>query len=321
MQCENGRKKKIHSRKNSRSVGGLASTELAARSIAKQKAMRKLLEQFHSPHWINSDPIQYAHRYTEPGDQEIAAFIGACFAYGSVKLVHRAVEAVLKPMGRSPAEFVRRFDGANCWPGFYHRFHHEWHVVALVLVLKRALLEYGSLGELFRQSQDVESESERCESVLNGAADWLRKHSLEIATRLGRPDIERGLRFFFNAPKDGSACKRMAMFLRWMVRKDDIDLGLWSWMHPKDLVVPADTHVARIAYYLRLRGGKEKASANWKMAREITESLRAFDPNDPVRYDFALARLGILDICKRRYTKSICERCPVESVCRFSNQK
>ena len=314
MQNSKDRKEKNHIRKGTRRSANLATL---------RPFFAKLFEQFHSSHWIASDPIQYAHRYSKPDDQEIAAFIAACFAYGSVQLVHRAVEAVLAPMGEHPATFVRNFDGSNHWPGFYHRFHHEDHVVILVTLLKRAFVEYGSLSEMFRQNSETGSQAptNRCEAVLNGAARWFREHSSAEVTRLQAPELLRGMRFFFNAPADGSACKRMVMFLRWMVRKDEIDLGLWSWMEAKDLIVPADTHVARISYYLRLRGGKEQAAPNWKMAREITASLERINVVDPVSYDFALARLGILDICKRTYTKSICERCPVEPGCRFSNIK
>ena len=278
----------------------------------------QLLESYHQPHWIKSDPIQFAHRYSDPKDQEVVAFIAACFAYGSVKLVHRAAEAVLKPMGAHPAKFIQKFNGSNYWPGFYHRFHTDEHLVILIALLKQVLNEHGSLSELFRSQRELK-DGHPCEQVLNGAARWFQtRASLEVA-KAKRPDLLRGLRFFFNAPEDGSACKRMVMFLRWMIRKDEIDLGLWTWFDAADLVVPADTHVSRIAYYLRLRGGKEERAANWAMAREITDSLRVIDCNDPVKYDFALARLGILDICKRQYAKSVCERCPVEPGCRYSN--
>jgi uncharacterized protein (TIGR02757 family) len=229
-------------------------------------------------------------------------------------------------MGANPAEFVRRFDGASRWPGFYHRFHKEGHVVVLVRLLQQALREYGSLSELFRQTAapsepgnpDPAQASER---ALAGATRWLRSRAFDEVVAEGRPELLRGMKFFFNSPDDGSACKRMVMFLRWMVRRDEIDLGLWTWLKPSQLVIPADTHVARIAYYLRLRGGTEKAAPNWKMAREITASLRAVNAEDPTGYDFALARLGILDICKRTYTKSVCERCPVAPACRFAKKE
>jgi uncharacterized protein (TIGR02757 family) len=284
-------------------------------------SLAKLLTQYHQTHWLASDPIQYPHRYRSAKDQEVAAFIAACFAYGSVQLVHRAVSAILAPMGESPAAFVKNYNGTNYWPGFYHRFHHDGHVQILIRVLQSAIAKYGSLGEMFRQNQTPARDAPAlgiCERVLDGAATWLRTQAL---SEIKSPDLARGMRFFFNSPSDGSACKRMVMFMRWMVRHDDIDLGLWDWFPASELVIPADTHVARISYYLRLRGGKEKQAPNWKMAREITASLKRVNPEDPVCYDFAIARLGILDVCKRKYQKSICERCPVEPGCRFSNMK
>lgn len=298
-----------HLKKGSRRVAPLATL---------QPFFGQLLESYHQPHWLKSDPIQFVHRYKSPDDQEVVGFITACFAYGSVKLVHRAVEIILKPMGAHPAKFVRGFNGSNYWPGFYHRFHTDEHLVILITLLKQALDEHGSLSELFRAQRTV-SDEHPCEQVLNGVARWFQTRANKEIRKNKRLDLSRGLLFFFNAPEDGSACKRMVMYLRWMTRKDEIDLGLWKWFDPADLVVPADTHVSRIAYYLRLRGGKEERSANWAMAREITESLKVIDRDDPVKYDFALARLGILDICKKQYTKSVCERCPVEPGCRYSN--
>lgn len=288
--------------------------------------LAKLLLQFHHSHWIASDPIQYAHQYSKPDDQEIAAFIAATFAYGSVTLVHRAVKSILAPMGQSPSSFVRSYNGQNYWAGFYHRFHHEDHVVSLVWLLKKVLCEYGSLNQFFRrmaseQTAKGDRESLKLERALNGVAQWFKIALEEELDRSKNFEIRRGMRFFFNAPSDGSACKRMVMFLRWMVRKDQIDLGLWDWLSPRELVIPADTHVSRISFYLGLRGGHESQAANWKMAKEITRSLSIISPADPVQYDFALARLGILDICKRKYTKSVCERCPVQPGCRFSNLK
>lgn len=286
--------------------------------------LSRLLEGFHSRQWLHSDPLQFPHRYSRPEDQEVAAFIAACFAYGSVALIHRAVERILAPMGERPADFVRRFDGLSCWSGFIHRFHREGHVVALVSVLRRILGEYGSVGEMFRRNAERGEGETLCERVLDGAVAWLHRAGDEEIERMGTDassDLRRGMRFFFNSPAGGSACKRMLMFLRWMVRQDQLDLGLWRWMRPRDLVIPADTHVGRISYYLRLRGGREGDPPTWKMAKEITRSLASLNPEDPVAYDFALARLGILDICKKHYVKSICERCPVEPACRYSNRK
>ena len=129
------------------------------------------------------------------------------------------------------------------------------------------------------------------------------------------------MRFLFNAPDDGSACKRMSMYLKWMIRKDQIDLGIWKWLSSDQLVIPADTHIARLSYYLGLRGGRINGSPNWKMALEVTQALKQLNPLDPVCYDFAITRLGILGLCKKKYFKSICEKCPVEPACRFSQKR
>ncbi|MGH3522476.1 MAG: DUF2400 family protein, partial [Mycobacterium sp.] len=116
------------------------------------------------------------------------------------------------------------------------------------------------------------------------------------------------------SPADGSACKRLNLFLRWMVRRTSPDLGLWTFVDPAKLVMPLDTHIHRIATFLGL--GRRK-SADWKAARAITDRLATFNPEDPVRYDFALCRLGILDLCSRRRRKENCDVCLLRDVCRF----
>ena len=127
-------------------------------------------------------------------------------------------------------------------------------------------------------------------------------------------DDRRALRFLLTSPDDGSACKRMNLYLRWMVRRTSPDLGLWTFVDPAKLVVPLDTHVHRIATFLGLNRRK---TADWKAARALTDRLARFDRADPVRYDFALCRLGILDLCSRRRRKENCDVCLLRDVCRF----
>lgn len=120
------------------------------------------------------------------------------------------------------------------------------------------------------------------------------------------------LRFLFPSPSGGSACKRLCMFLRWVVRPDDgIDLGLWKNVKPSELVIPVDVHISRIARFLGLA---TRTSADWKMAMEITTSLRLLDPEDPVKYDFSLCHLGISEGCDGRGGE-ICSTCPVSRHC------
>jgi uncharacterized protein (TIGR02757 family) len=118
--------------------------------------------------------------------------------------------------------------------------------------------------------------------------------------------------FFFPRPSAGSACKRLNLFLRWMVRSDALDPGGWTRVRPAQLIVPLDTHVVRVGRCLRLTS---RATPGWAMAREITGSLRAVDPDDPVKYDFAICHLGMLDLCSHERQRR--ERvCPLSEVCR-----
>ena len=124
----------------------------------------------------------------------------------------------------------------------------------------------------------------------------------------------RSLRFLLPRPADGSACKRPLLFLRWVVRRDDgVDLGLWRHPDPAQLVVPLDTHVLRIAYWVGLT---DRHDASWRTAVDVTESLRVIDPRDPVRFDFALAHLGISKACRKEPVRRLCAQCPLRSYCR-----
>jgi len=127
--------------------------------------------------------------------------------------------------------------------------------------------------------------------------------------RAGRP-----LSYLLTSPNDGSACKRMNLFLRWMVRRTPPDLGIWDFVDPVKLVVPLDTHVHRIATFLGLNRRK---TPDWKAARLLTDQLAQFDREDPIRYDFAICRLGILDLCSRKRRKENCDVCLLRDVCRF----
>ena len=127
-----------------------------------------------------------------------------------------------------------------------------------------------------------------------------------------------GSDYLLTSPRDGSACKRMNLFLRWMVRRTPPDLGIWDFVDPAKLVMPLDTHVHRIATFLGLN---DRKSADWKAARAITDELAHFDKADPVRYDFALCRLGILDLCSRKRRKENCDVCLLRDACRFPVRK
>jgi uncharacterized protein (TIGR02757 family) len=249
-----------------------------------------------------SDPVGFVHRYEDPDDREVVGLIAALLAFGNVVAIRRSIARVLDVLGPSPAAAV---DGAapgqlaRALDGFAHRVWVGADVAALldhVAALRRA---HGSLAAAFAAHRAAES------TFLDGLA--------RFADALRGPAPSAGLKHLVPDPRRGSACKRLLLYLRWMVRPDDgVDLGLFD-VPPSELVIPVDTHVQRIARNLRLT---ERRDASLRTAREITAALAALDPDDPVRYDFALCHLGISRACPSRRDPALCARCVVKDVCR-----
>jgi len=246
---------------------------------------------------IAPDPLQLVLRYDDPRDQEVAGLLAAAFAYGRADIIVSNIGAVLDRMQPSPFAYVSKFRRARAmrdFAGFAHRFHKTPELVGLLGRIAVAIENYGSLGELFRRCYD--------------AADD------DIGPSLARFVDRLGSDYLLTSPRDGSACKRMNLFLRWMVRRTPPDLGIWDFVDPAKLVVPLDTHVHRIATFLGL---SDRKTPDWRAARMITDRLAKFDAADPIRYDFAICRLGILDLCSRRRRKENCDVCLLRDVCRF----
>ncbi len=277
------------------------------------------MQRYHRAEHLESDPLRYLHRYAAKGaggeDLEVLALVCSSFAYGSVGLIFRALDQILKPLGDRPARYLKNYNGAPLWPGFSHRFHKQSHLQAWFFALGQVLRTDGTLKSYFRKNSD----SARPVSVLGQPMQELSRLAAASAEQLGFGDsLRRGLAHLTPSSSDGSACKRGLLFLRWLVRGDAVDFGLWKdWMDPADLLIPIDTHIAKLSHYLGLREGALGQAPSWKMAEEITESLRAFCADDPVRYDFALTRLGILDHCQSRYLPPVCTLCPVFGACRL----
>ena len=249
---------------------------------------------------IEPDPLQLVLRYDDPLDQEVAGITAAAFAYGRADIIIANIGAVLAKMTPSPYRYLSSFNAREAtrrFANFAHRFHKTPDLVAFFSAIARAIREHGSLGALFEKCYDAND------------ADIAQS----LARFVGALRVE-GIEYLLTSPDDGSACKRMNLFLRWMVRRTSPDLGLWTFVDPAKLVVPLDTHVHRIATFLGLNNRK---SADWKTARALTDSLSRFDPADPVRYDFALCRLGILDLCSRKRRKENCDVCLLRDACRF----
>ncbi|HDO22758.1 MAG TPA: TIGR02757 family protein [Nitrospirae bacterium] len=232
-------------------------------------------------------------------DIEVAAFISALFAYGKVDIFKSFLEKVFLQMGNSPYSFVMEFSrskDSRRFRGLRYRFNDEKDLVILILSLKKVMTDHDSLGNTFRAFYENSAGDTRM--ALTGLADIFLRYA-------GQSGIKgKGFGYLVPSPAKGSACKRLNMFLRWMVRDSDIDFGLWKGIPEKRLIIPLDTHIARIAGCLGLTGRK---TPDWNMAAEVTESLKRLNPEDPLRYDFALCHQGISGVC--RADGSSCEKC------------
>ena len=239
--------------------------------------------------WIEPDPVQFVWRYRRPEDREVAGLIASSLAYGNVKQIKKSVERVLDLLGGRPARAIDSLDAAaalRALEGFKHRFNNAEDTVCLLVFIREMRKSHGSIEGFFAPggaSRDLRPT----------LADFVRRTlALPRDGLYGRgPLPERaGVRFFFPSPDDGSACKRLCLFLRWMARADSVDPGSWARVPRSSLLIPLDAHIINIGRKARLT---RRRSPGWGMAEDITATLRACDPGDPVKYDFALHRMGL----------------------------
>ncbi|HIJ87603.1 MAG TPA: TIGR02757 family protein [Desulfuromonadales bacterium] len=268
---------------------------------------------------LDNDPLSFCHRYHDPLDQEIAAVIASSFAYGSIAIILRTLETVFSELGRSPRNFIEHFNpgsGLRTFSRFKHRFNDGRDLCALFSALQQMVRQAGSVQAFFLKGHSA-TDRDVSTSLNHYTAAAL---ALDYSAVFGSEGIppESYLPFLFPAPASGSACKRLCMLLRWVVRPTDgIDLGLWNGIAPAQLIIPVDTHISRISRYLGLT---RRNSADWRMAQEITAALSSFDPADPVKYDFSLAHLGISDGCDGK-DMSRCISCQIAPICRQNRTK
>ena len=269
----------------------------------------------YGPEYLHTDPLGEVRRFTDPHDREVAAFLAAGLAFGRVDGILLHLRDLWERLDHAPAACVDHWNtrDARRVRGFVHRWVRDDDLARVLAALGRVRSQHGSLREAFLQGYspddpDLAASLGRFVDTVRGAVRLGRSRRAPAET-----ELPRGVRTFFAAPARGGACKRLNLFLRWMVRPDDgLDLGWFHPVRPAQLVMPLDTHVARISRYLGLSA---RRTPDWRMAREITDALRRFDPVDPVRYDFALSRLGILDACPRKRDAHKCRACSLVTVC------
>lgn len=230
--------------------------------------------------FVSHDPLVFLYDHPDKKEREIVGLIASSLAYGRVSQILRSVETVLAPLGKSPYDAVLKNDPEffkGTYSGFRHRFTCNEDITGLILSIKRTLEQYGSLEALFydgfkKNCSMLEAQHNFTTSLNNGKGSYL-----------------------LPSPQKGSACKRLNLFLRWMVRKDEVDPGGWDKIPTSSLIIPLDTHMLRVSKELKLTSRKQ---GDLKTALEITAALKKIEPDDPVKYDFALTRPGILKSCK-----------------------
>lgn len=252
------------------------------RTNALRDRLDPLLTQFSDNKYVENDPLGEVKKFNSPADREVAAFIAAGFAFGNIKSIISHLREIRRRTGPEIAGFAKRhFYSADAAPfaGLKYRWITPRATCVLFHVLGEILRKHGSLEKFFSAVKS---------SNLAETLQSFSQRALSLAPeKYKKPDL-RGLSYFFSAPS-GGACKRLNLFLRWVVRKNAPDLGLWSCLAPRELVIPLDVHVARAAAGLGLTSRKTR---DWKMAAEITGALRLISPDDPLKYDFALHKLG-----------------------------
>ena len=234
---------------------------------------------YNSRMWVHPDPLEYLYHYSDPFDQEIVGLIASSLAYGRVAQILKSIKWVLDKMGSSPYRFLKRTKPGSfqkLFGDFKHRFTTSEELIAMFTGVKRLIACYGSLYSCF-----LSGFNEDDDHILPALACMVR----ELTTTFNGT-----CNSLLPLPERGSACKRLNLFLRWMVRKDRVDPGGWQDIPAGKLIVPLDTHMYRICFSLRLTARK---NSDMRTAIEITQAFRSVQPNDPVRYDFALTRLGI----------------------------
>ncbi|MBI5205945.1 MAG: TIGR02757 family protein [Nitrospirae bacterium] len=276
------------------------------------REIKRLLDRYYKEYnfgeRILHDPIEFPHRYKKPEDIEIAGFIASCFAYGRVGLFKPVIGRILSRMGGSPCNFLIDFkarrDG-SLFAGIKYRFNEERDIVCLFHAISKTLNAYKSIGDSFKGF--YKKDDPDTGNALTGFIDYIL--GIDTSGVYGRNIKPDGFLQFFPSPEKGSACKRMNLFLRWMIRDRDIDFGIWKGIPKNKLVIPLDTHIARIS---RCLGFTKRKADNWKTAVEITEALKKLDPEDPLKYDFAMCHHGISGLCEFKFTK--CAKCALKNL-------
>lgn len=245
-----------------------------------REALELLYSEYNKREYVGTDPLRFLYDFDRAGDRELVALVASSLAFGNVKQIMGSIEAVLHVLGGSPVEFIMNGtpdELRSAFSGFRHRWAAGEDIACLLIGARRVIATHGSLENCF---MDAYEDSHRdILPALTGLADEITQGSGGDAGCL------------LPSPCGKSACKRLNLFLRWMIRHDDVDPGGWSGIPPAKLIVPLDIHMYRLGRTLGFTGRRQ---ADLKAACEVTGGFREIAPEDPVKYDFALTRLAVL---------------------------
>lgn len=271
----------------------------------------------------DADPISFVHRQKTKEDRELVALLAASCALGNVKAIRMKLEEALRRMGRVAPSVAKAADDPAelhaCLRGFKHRLFKGEDIARLLIGARKVQRSNGSLGKAFEKElarvdrtlpeEDAEA---RVREALASFCDRIREEGGLPAPGVRDPSGRRGPAHLLSDARAGSAAKRLLLFLRWMIRPDDgIDLGLWD-VPPERLLVPVDVHIHKLSRNL---GFTKRPDLSWKTCVEITRALQRFDRADPIRYDFSLCHMGMVQKCPSKRDPERCEGCGVKPVC------
>jgi uncharacterized protein (TIGR02757 family) len=274
--------------------------------ITLKKVLDELYSKYNNKKYIYNDPIEFPHRYKNIDDILLIGFISALFSYGKVKLFKNVLEKLFSYLQSEPSRFLKDVDDNTIHKftkNIYYRFYTSIDIEILLKSLKRILNRERMI--------DFFSKPFIRNDLITGISELRNNFFVEFKEVNGRKTSD-GIKFMLPDPEANSPLKRILMFLRWMVRKDNIDFGIINTIKSKDLIIPLDTHTANIC---RLLNMTSRNNNDLKCAIEITNYLRNLSPSDPVKYDFAIAHIGITEGCIHSYNKDICKNCILASFC------
>lgn len=255
------------------------------------KNLRSFLDdkvsQFDNPDFIQDDPVSIPHLFTKKQDIEIAGFFAAIFAWGIRKTIINKCKLLLQLMDNAPYDFCLNHteNDLKKMEGFCHRTFNDTDLLYFISFFKFHYSKNKSLETAFFNHKTIEPFNN---SVVEKSLNYFYQYFFSLE------DIPERTRKHIASPAKNSSCKRLNMFLRWMVRNDEkgVDFGIWKNISPSQLICPVDVHVARVSRHFGLL---QRKPVDWLAAIELTEELKKFDPEDPVKYDFALFGLGVLE--------------------------